>query len=219
MYPSLAVFSTSNAYTTAYDPTTILPLDTCFDADQSSLSSNSNYSIDGQAHYVSISNPATFIGKSNSSSPNRRYDSLQSNFAAHSPTMPQAQVGRRRCSESAELGSARAVYLEKNRKAASKCRSKQKRQQEELVETARDMGRRNKILKVEVEKLNSEMQDLMQLLGQHAQCSDARLKRYLQRKADRIATGRQKEGLPSPFSSSPHSSTSSISRVHCQKEE
>lgn len=66
-------------------------------------------------------------------------------FWAHSPTMSKSQVGRRRGSDSAEPGSARAVYLEKNRKAASKCRSKQKRQQEELIETARDVERRNKI--------------------------------------------------------------------------
>ena len=32
-------------------------------------------------------------------------------------------------------------YLEKNRKAANKCRSKQKQQQDELVETARDVER------------------------------------------------------------------------------
>ena len=149
----------------------------------------------------------------------RRCDSLHPNFAAHSPTMPQAQVGRRRGSEYAEPGSLRAINLEKNRKAASKCINKQKRQQEELVETARDMGRRNKILKVEVEILNGEMQDLMQLLAQHAECPDARLKQYLQREADRIATGRHRDGLPSPVSRSPYSGTSSISEVHRQKEE
>lgn len=110
--------------------------------------------------------------------------------------MPQAQVGRRRGSEYAEPGSVRAVYLEKNRKAASKCRGKQKRQQEELVETARNMERRNTILRVEVEILNGELQCLMQLLAQHTKCPDARLKQYLQREADRIAYRGQRNALP-----------------------
>jgi hypothetical protein len=220
MHSSPAVFSATNAYTTAYDPTTISLLETCFDSDHASLSSDSNYSFDGQMHYVDSSNLATFTDNINLA-PKRRCDSLHSNFAAHSPTMPQAQaqVGRRRGSERAESGLARAIHLEKNRKAASKCRSKQKRQQEELVETARDMGRRNKILNVEVELLNGEMQDLMQLLAQHTECPDARLKQYLQREADRIATGRHRDGLPSPVSRSPYSGTSSISEVHRQKEE
>ena len=119
-----------------------------------------------------------------------RCDSMQSDVESHSSTLPQGQVGRRRGSEYAEPGSARAIYLEKNRKAASKCRSKQKRQQEELVEAARDVERRNKKLKAEVESLKSGMRDLMELVGQHTNCPDARLKLYLQREADRLAIWR-----------------------------
>ncbi|PVH91103.1 hypothetical protein DM02DRAFT_678242 [Periconia macrospinosa] len=52
-----------------------------------------------------------------------------------SQSSPMHTVGRKRKSENIEPGSARAIYLEKNHKAASKCRSKQRRQQEELVET------------------------------------------------------------------------------------
>ncbi|KAF2028369.1 hypothetical protein EK21DRAFT_49002, partial [Setomelanomma holmii] len=88
-----------------------------------------------------------------------------------------------------EVGSARAVYLEKNRKAASKCRSKQKRQQEDLVEEARDVERRNRALKAEVELLKGGMRELMDIVGQHTHCSDSRLKLYVQREADRLATG------------------------------
>ncbi|KAF2258193.1 hypothetical protein CC78DRAFT_423505, partial [Lojkania enalia] len=75
--------------------------------------------------------------------------------------------------------SARAIYLEKNRKAASKCRSKQKKQQEQLVETARVVERQNKMLKAEVELLRGDMRELMQLVGQHSHCPDARLRNYL----------------------------------------
>lgn len=103
------------------------------------------FSFDSQIQDVGSSNFTTFTDDTDLITPKSRCDSLQSSFGAHSPTMSKSQVGRRRGSDSAEPGSARAVYLEKNRKAASKCRSKQKRQQEELIETARDVERRNKI--------------------------------------------------------------------------
>ena len=151
----------------------------------------------------------------------RRCDSLQFNSGAHSPTMPQLQVGRKRGREYAESDSARAVYLEKNRKAASKCRNKQKQQQEELVETARDVKRRNKILKAEVAILKGEMQGLMQLVSQHTKCPDTRLRLYLQRKTDQLAAGGQRNGLPSPspLSSSPYSCTDSMNKVSSPEEE
>jgi cyclic AMP-dependent transcription factor ATF-2 len=219
IHSSPAVFTASDAYTTACDPTTISPLGISFDADRAFLSSDSNYPFDGQMHYLDSSTLATFTDNVSSLAPKRRCDSMQSDLAAHSPTMPQAQVGRRRGSEYAEPGSVRAVYLEKNRKAASKCRGKQKMQQEELVETARNMERRNKILRVEVEILNGELQCLMQLLAQHTECPGARLKLYLQREADRITYRSQRNALPLPFSRSPYSGTSSISKLHHQKEQ
>lgn len=51
-----------------------------------------------------------------------------STFVKRQPELEQSQVGRRRGSKYAEPGSARAVYLEKHQKPASKCRSKQKQQ-------------------------------------------------------------------------------------------
>jgi hypothetical protein len=96
-------------------------------------------------------------------------------------------TGRRRTSEKAEVGSARAVYLEKNRHAASKCRTKQKRQQEDLVELAREVERKNKVLKSEVEFLKSDLRGLMELVGKHTECPDGRLRRYLQLEADRLS--------------------------------
>lgn len=97
-------------------------------------------------------------------------------------------TGRQRTLEKAEPGSARALYLEKNRHAASKCRTKQKRQQEDLVETAREVERKNKVLKSEVELLKSDLRDLMELVGKHNNCPDGRLRRYLQLEADRLST-------------------------------
>lgn len=193
------MFTTSN---TPLDSATISSMDTRFDVDHAPPGSDIRMSLDGQMHEIVPSNYATFVNKADPSSTKSRCDSLQSNFESYSPTTPQTQSGRRRGSESAEPGSARAIYLEKNRKAASKCRSRQKRQQEELVEKARDMQRRNKILKAEIEVLQDSMRIIMELVGQHSDCPNARLKLYVQRKADRLATGGARNTMPSPLSSS-----------------
>jgi cyclic AMP-dependent transcription factor ATF-2 len=95
---------------------------------------------------------------------------------------------KQRTLEKSEPGSARAMHLEKNRKAASKCRTKQKRQQDSLVTTAQDMERRNKLLKWEVELLKGDLKGLMELVWKHEECSDGRLRNYAQRKADRLST-------------------------------
>ena len=220
MYSSSAVFTANNTHIGAHEPATISPVDTRVDVDHASPISDCKFSFDGQV-YNTGSNFTPLTDDTDSLSSKRRCDSLQSNFVAHSPTIPPAKIGRRRGSEYAEPGSARAVYLEKNRKAASKCRSKQKRQQEELVETARDVERRNRILKAEVEVLKSGMQDLMQLVGQHTECPDTRLRLYLQREADRLATGGQRNALPSPMSGSisSYSGIGSIDKVSSPEEE
>jgi hypothetical protein len=108
--------------------------------------------------------------------------------AAHTTTKHN-RTGRKRGSEHVEPGSARSIYLDKNRKAASKCRSKQKKHQEDLVELARGVERRNKILKVEVAMLKESKQQLMDIVAQHVDCPNSRLEAYLQREADRIAFG------------------------------
>ncbi|KAF1997760.1 hypothetical protein P154DRAFT_605004 [Amniculicola lignicola CBS 123094] len=95
--------------------------------------------------------------------------------------------GYRRISKPIEPDSARAIYLEKNRKAATKCRNKQRLQQEALVETARDEERQNKMLKAEVASLKADLGELMAIVGTHAKCSDGRLRMYVQREADRLA--------------------------------
>jgi cyclic AMP-dependent transcription factor ATF-2 len=81
----------------------------------------------------------------------------------------------------------RALYLEKNRIAASKCRNRQKRQEEKLVEKASIVERLNKDLKCEVELLKESMRHLMGDVGRHTNCSDNRLATYVQRRADRLA--------------------------------
>lgn len=220
MYPSSAMFTANNSHMSAREPATISPLDTRFDVDHASPNSDCKFSFDSQV-YNAGSSFTPLTDDTNSLSSKRRCDSLQSSFVEHSPTVPHAKIGRRRGSEYAEPGSARAVYLEKNRKAASKCRSKQKRQQEELVETARDVERRNRILKAEVQVLKSGMQDLMQLVGQHTECPDTRLRLYLQREADRLATGSQRSTLPSPMSgsTSSYSGIGSIDKMSSPEEE
>jgi hypothetical protein len=220
-YSSPAMFTASNAPMGADSPATISLLDACFDVDYAAPSFDSKSSFDSQMQHVGSSNFTTFTNGTDLLSSKRRCNSLQPNFGAHSPMISQPQVDRRRGSEYAEPGSARAVYLEKNRKAASKCRSKQKRQQEELVETARDVKRRNMILKAEVAILKSRKQDLMQLIGQHTKCPDTRLRLYLQREADRLAVGGQWSGLPSPspLSRSQYSGTGSTNKVSSPEEE
>jgi cyclic AMP-dependent transcription factor ATF-2 len=154
-------------------------MDTRFDVDHASPGSDIGMPLNGQMHELAPSNYATFVNKTVSLSTKSRCNSLQSNFESYPPTTPQIQSGRRRGSEYAEPGSARAIYLEKNRKAASKCRSKQKRQREKLVETAREVERQNKILKAEVKILQNGMRDLMELVGRHSECPDARIKLYV----------------------------------------
>lgn len=122
---------------------------------------------------------------------------------ASSPKKP-SKVGRKRKMEDAEPGSERATYLEKNRQAASKCRNKQKRQQEDLVEQAREVQTRNKCLKAEVNLLRHELRVYMGYAGHHHQCPDNRLAVYLQREADRLASGCTRT------SASPHSPNTSM---------
>jgi len=124
-----------------------------------------------------------------------RHDSLYPKDEEASPNTTATPSTKRRRSEYAEPGSARAIYLEKNRKAASKCRSKQKMEQEALVERARDSERSNRILKAEVHMLQTELRELKEYAGRHANCRDPRIAIYLQRLADRLAS---QMGHPQP---------------------
>ncbi|RMZ71940.1 bZIP transcription factor [Pyrenophora seminiperda CCB06] len=121
-------------------------------------------------------------------SPQDRRDSLLFKPDVRSPKAKQPTGGgRKRRSEYAVPGSARAIYLEKNRKAASKCRNKQKHEQEQLVEKAREKERTNRMLKGEVHVLESELRAIKESVGQHANCQDPRIWAYLQMEANRLA--------------------------------
>lgn len=130
-------------------------------------------------------------------------DSIAAQTRTASSRKP-SRVGRKRKMEQAEPGSDRAIYLEKNRQAASKCRNKQKRQQDHLVDQAREFQVRNKCLKAEVDLLQHELRVYMEYAGHHHQCLDTRLAIYLQREADRLSSGTTRA------SASPHSPTFSM---------
>jgi cyclic AMP-dependent transcription factor ATF-2 len=136
----------------------------------------------------SVSIPPFYGGLPAQSRRDSGYPKEEGTSPKRSPIESQPLTGRkRRRSEYAEPGSARAIYLEKNRKAASKCRSKQKMEQEALVEKARDYERTNRVLKAEVELLQAELRGIKDIVGQHANCPDRRMTQYLQREADRLA--------------------------------
>ncbi|KAF2736698.1 hypothetical protein EJ04DRAFT_575120 [Polyplosphaeria fusca] len=102
-----------------------------------------------------------------------------------SSVIEQGPNRKRKC-EAIDSNATREEYREKNRRAASRCRSKQKREQERLVETARDVERRNKMLKSEVAMLQGDMGSLMQMAGTHNRCAGRRLSTYMQREADSL---------------------------------
>lgn len=85
------------------------------------------------------------------------------------------------------------MYLMKNRNAARKCRNKQKKEQDDLVETVRDAEQTNKVLKAKVAILEEDLRDLMEIVGQHRYCLDNKLRMYVQREAHRVAS-RDPEG-------------------------
>ncbi|KAL5400418.1 hypothetical protein PMIN03_012395 [Paraphaeosphaeria minitans] len=167
-----------------FKTSTISPLQTYLDGDTvtcDSSESNGSFSVGKSACSTTSTTPAQWSYTMDRDGPVEewRHESIRShvNFA------PRAGQ-RRRTSDKTEPGSARAVYLEKNQQAASKCRTKQKRQQEDLVETAREVERKNKVLKWEVEFSKSELRNLMKLVGKHSECPDGRLRRYVQWEAD-----------------------------------
>ncbi|KAJ4364450.1 hypothetical protein N0V83_009044 [Neocucurbitaria cava] len=177
-------------------------LEARFPPDDAHLAPNSSFSFNGQLQSIEPAPLMQFPPNNHhhdQQSPYRyRRDSPQTHLATTSPQPYHAPPGRRRKSEYAEPGSARAIYLAKNRQAASKCRGKQKRHQEELVELAREVERKNKDLRAEVEVLKCALRDLMNTVAQHNGCSDKRLTAYVQREADRLAAGVVRNDFPVP---------------------
>jgi hypothetical protein len=200
-------FTAANALAHPHSPATISPLQTHFDTEQTSPTSQCGPNFDSPDVHMPM--------KYESSDNSRQATYSSSSDTKNDSRSPKAKLpsgGRRRKSESVEIGSARAIYLEKNRKAASKCRNKQKRQQEDLVEEAREVERRNRLLKAEVDMLRAGMRQLMDHVAHHTECPDSRLQMYVQREADRLATGGLRQysyAQPSESSSSGQSMFSS----------
>ena len=196
-HPSRPASAMTN--TTAAIPHHTSPLQTDFDCSAPPLEPFPSLSTD-RGSQSPISSKSAFsinpISEISSSSKRNRASIKAESDSEQLPRMKPPPI-RRRKSEHVEPdpGSARAIYLEKNRKAASKCRNKQKQQQEELVQTARDVERMNKTLKAQVAFLKDDLSDLMEIVGQHGHCPDNRLRTYVQREADRLAGA----GSKSPF--------------------
>ncbi|CAI6342377.1 unnamed protein product [Periconia digitata] len=176
--------NTPNSGLETRSPETVTPLQLSFEIPFSSPS----FSTETAVHSASSSTFDSILASSidPSSTKRRRHSTWTAGRENPSSSSIAKTTGRRQKSENAEPGSARAIYLEKNRKAASKCRGKQRIQQQELVDTAREMGSKNKQLKRKVESLKSDMRNLMMIAGQHSNCPDRRLKIYVQREADRL---------------------------------
>lgn len=164
----------------------ISPLQTCFD---SQSLSNASISADGCGRSPTASpfDHWNADAEEDAHLQKRRCSSDTTYKGGMSPPTTKRTRGGRRASENVEPGSARAIYLEKNRKAASKCRNKQKVQQEELIESARECERKNRLLKAEVDLLKADMRDLMAVVSRHTECPDKRLQTYVQKEADRLA--------------------------------
>jgi hypothetical protein len=180
-------FQAADAMAYKQDTQTIAPQQMRFEPDESSPASYKSSTSDPR-HSMST-NSTDDTGNSQQTDFGRGSISSQTSHEPQSPSTKQHSAGRRRKTEHVDPGSARATYLEKNRRAASKCRTKQKRQQEDLVEQAREFERRNKLLNAEVAMLQDDVRGLMEIVGQHTDCPDTRLRRYVQREADRLATG------------------------------
>jgi len=190
--PTFTALNTPNGALQTPQHEIVSPLQAGFGASFHSSPSFSNDAL----HSAASSTFGSISGHSTEAPSNKRrrdstWTDVSSTGGDNPPSPPKRPTGGRRKSEHVEPGSARAIYLEKNRKTASKCRGKQRMQQQELVETARDMERRNKQLKAEVEFLKSDMRDLMAIVGRHSDCPDGRLRTYVQREADRLVSKKQ----------------------------
>jgi cyclic AMP-dependent transcription factor ATF-2 len=185
---SSSVFTALSALSPAQNITAISPIQKRFNENKIDTTSNCDLALDTLSPPTKQSKITQSSVYSHQTPLKSRSDSMQMNLDGSTATM-KSHVGRRRKTEFVVTGSARAIYLEKNRKAASKCRNKQRRQQEELVETAREAEHRNRVLRAEVEMLRGGMRELMDIVSQHSDCPDNRLKLYVQREADRLVNG------------------------------
>jgi hypothetical protein len=179
-FSSPALFTAANATTQPQQTATLPPLQIQCDHDEYSPTSSGRFPFAGAPHAMHYTADSQYGPYKN------RNDSLHTSTDGSPPTKTQPNGGRRR-SEGVVKGSVRAMYLEKNRQAASKCRNKQKQQHLDLAENARHEERRNRLLRLEVAMLSDELRELKNLAFQHIDCPDGVMKQYLHREADRLA--------------------------------
>jgi hypothetical protein len=185
---SPSVFKAASAITHGQNTATVFPQQTHLESEDSSPMSYTISTCDQPHVYMPIT---TTQCASDSQQPgiSQGSDSSQTSHHAQSLSTKQHRVRRKRKTDNVEPDSTRATYLKKNRKAASKCRSKQKKQQEDLVEHAREVERRNRCLKVEVALLQDGIRELLEMVEQHNACSDTRLTQYVQRRQTALLLG------------------------------
>jgi hypothetical protein len=167
--------------------TTVSPSQTYYDTENPLPSSKTSLCSQRLAESSEEPNPTITEVEQGTVLTQAQYEDVQDASEMPLPTKKHRKGGRKRSSEPVEPGSARSIYLDKNRKAASKCRRKQKEHEEDLVELARNVERKNKVLKVEAAILRDSKQELLHMVAQHVNCPNSRMGAYLQREADRIA--------------------------------
>jgi hypothetical protein len=169
------------------DMTTVSPSQTYYDTENPLLSSKTSLCSQRLAESSEEPNPTITEVEQGTVLTQAQHENAQDASEMPLPTKKHRKGGRKRSSEPVEPGSARSIYLDKNRKAASKCRRKQKEHEEDLVELARNVERKNKVLKVEAAILRDSKQELLHMVAQHVNCPNSRMGAYLQREADRVA--------------------------------
>jgi cell division protein FtsB len=100
-------------------------------------------------------------------------------------SFPQSEVRSGHMSQP-ELYSARQLHLEKNRKAAAKCRERSKQHTVELVAQASDLSSKNKALKAEETELRKQILELKNEVLRHAGCGSWAIDEYVSQCAGEI---------------------------------
>jgi hypothetical protein len=83
----------------------------------------------------------------------------------------------------------RSKFLERNRKAASKCREKKKQWMQDLEDAKPDLEKRHRILQDGFSALVKEVSQLKNQLMLHSGCHDANIDKWIEREARRFVHG------------------------------
>jgi hypothetical protein len=83
----------------------------------------------------------------------------------------------------------RSKFLERNRKAASKCREKKKQWMQDLEDARADLEKRHRLLQADFSALVEEVSQLKNQLMVHSGCHDANIDKWIEREARRFVHG------------------------------